>query len=219
MLLFNSNQQSEADHKLIISYLVEEKIKDNYKQLMPFENNTSRKNIISIRFIVKIAAIFIFAVLATTFIFQLSKPNSKEMAAKFLSETKILGNQQFMRKNLDQNEELLIKANLEFVKANYEKVIEYYLLISQSYNLIDDDYFYLGISFLKAKNSNPQKALECFDSIKNFALYENEILWFKSLAYLELNQNDEAIAELNQLINNNNYKKNEAIKLLNALRK
>jgi len=78
----------------------------------------------------------------------------------------------------------------------------------------DIHHFYLGLSYLYQTPAHYQKAIESFENIKNDHYLESAN-WYKSLAYLQLNNKAEA-KNLLERLGNSSYKK-EAGKLLKSL--
>ncbi|MDO6810869.1 tetratricopeptide repeat protein [Zobellia galactanivorans] len=76
--------------------------------------------------------------------------------------------------------------------------------------------FYLAQSYLK--NGQAEKAIALFDeTINEKGEFRPQALWYAALAYLKINEKENAIRMLNDLVADGRYKKEEASKLLKDL--
>lgn len=113
------------------------------------------------------------------------------------------------------NERFAPIANLLKEKNTTDVFVQLYLLERQTPE--NDTLAYLkGLCFLEMREGAP--ALEYFNKIKNKSSWSENIIWYKSLAYLINSKKDKAIQEVGLITKNKNhifYK--EAKKLLEAL--
>ena len=129
-----------------------------------------------------------------------------------------MADQAVARKGNFEEEELRMQANEAYTTRNFEAAIEYWelLVANQAENTFD--LFYLGISYLRQKNSKPEKTIELLEQIQQQTTeLRQEINWVLSLAYLQTEQEDKARTLLQSIVTNKEFMANSAEKLLTTL--
>jgi tetratricopeptide (TPR) repeat protein len=205
--------------KNAVEFLVKDDLKMKYSNLLKsnLEKDTKENKVIQLfPKIWKVAAIGIF-MCSAMFLFKSTSDNPEHLAMNFAIETTLLGNQDVMRKDHHLSDNIRLEANAKFVKGNYNEAIASYQKLTSLNKAKDIDHFYLAICFLKSDNPNPQKALVELDFVKSNTLLTNEIIWFKSLAYVMSGQLSKGEALLLQIVDQNIYKVDEAKKLLASI--
>jgi len=120
---------------------------------------------------------------------------------------------------IPKNEETSIQQNwAEAYKAkDFEKASEQLSEILETDKAKDQHYFYGALAALYQKNKEPEKAVDWLDKVEG-GLYSEDIDWYKGLAYIQLEKNEEAKQILEHIAKLGSEKrKQEAAKLLKLL--
>jgi len=118
----------------------------------------------------------------------------------------------------NSEDQLLIDGENAFLDKDYQLAKENFNVFAESNSEISPTVMlYLGISQLETNDYN--LALKTFDGIINRnTIDKSKGYWYKSLVYLKMNDKKSAIEQLKIILSNtDNYKYNEAAKLLKEL--
>ena len=221
MLNSNQNKKEEMENKALIQYVIDQSVKERYEKLFPkekFSEIPGNQPRFSPIWLVKMAAALTLIIVATFLIVKNINENSlNNMADRYLASTIILSDQNVMRKDVATHSEILIEATKYFTERQYDKAIESYQKISVDSNFTATDEFYLAVSYVKSNKKYEKLALNLFDHIENSSSFVLEINWFKAICYLKLGQNQKAKLQLQKVVEAGDYKKSEAMKLLEKL--
>lgn len=214
---------------------IEKQLKEKYAKILQGnrEAKNQKRKLISISTIVKIAAVVV-TVMGSMYLIQETffSPSPQAVAQNFLERTNIASNPDITRKgaltddtqplienNIEDNStsQILREANDAFVVKNYSLAIGKYKTLEKQDKLSTMDQFYYGISHLRANNF--EDAILRFQTIK---ISEDnpieEVDWLLALAYVLSHKEEKAVPILEDIISENNYKVNEAKKLINHIK-
>ena len=123
-----------------------------------------------------------------------------------------------IKKELTKEDQRTVAANA-YINDNYDKAIFHFEQITQSPTSGIEDYFYLGLSYLYANQTNKaipalQKALDLPHSDN---IHSKKIInWYLGLAYIKDNQIEKAKEELEKIVGPKEPKARALLKLLKA---
>lgn len=85
--------------------------------------------------------------------------------------------------------------------------------------LTAEQHFYLGLSYLYVQPCDAQAALSHFEKSERIGIptLKAQLKWFKSLAFLELDEKEKAKILLEEIVQANSWKKDKAAELLERL--
>jgi hypothetical protein len=217
----DSNLQEENFDKDAVRFLIENDLKSKYAKLLEKEHKIERKpkvRFLSFPNLLKYAAVFFLLMGSFVIGNHILRPDASQMAMAFAKETKILGNQDIMRKDVVLIDQIKLEANAAFVNEKYDEAILAFEKLKSLNMATDVDIFYLSVSYLKSVSPSPNKALEGFKQIESNQSLQHEILWFQALAYIMSGNDVIAKKQLSEIIINEKYKSSEARKLLDAMK-
>lgn len=134
-----------------------------------------------------------------------------------ISKLNIMSDQSNLRKGDYLVDELRGQANLKYINGQYNECIELLQQIHNSGETNAMDQFYLGLSYLRKKQAEPEKAVSFLLASRVNAGPQEEISWVLALAYLKSGLLPHAREELNEIIRNNSYQSGAARELLDLL--
>lgn len=120
---------------------------------------------------------------------------------------------------LSTQDSLRIEIRELYDYQQYELVIQRLtaILDTSQHNSLQWILFFLGTAYLK--NENPTMAIRSYEQIAENGIYKEEARWFTALAYLKLDQQENAIITLKQIVNSKgHYKGEKALELLKKLK-
>jgi len=179
-------------------------------------NKSSRQKALLLKPIFRIAALLTLGIGMTFFAYKyLHFANSTQE----LAQTYLLERYPEPPIKRGQSDMLLTQAQNAYKSQTYNEAIQGFQKIEQNGDANAEHYFYLGLSYLYKTNSQPQKAIMYFNkSIQsNPKQFEEEINWFKALAYLKDQNKEEAKVIFKKIISNDSWKKTEAQKLIEMI--
>jgi hypothetical protein len=218
----NKDTRYEEDNKLIVTYLSEKDLKAKYAKILESKHAIKRdKPVTKIRSIapwMKYAAVGVL-LLSTIFLTRqyLWEDSHQQMALDHIRETRILGDPSSMRKDNAFIEQMRIDANYAFINQNFDESARLFESIVSSEKVENDDYFYLGISYLRGTKPQAKAALDAFDKIASDSPLAKETKWFQALAYLLDGDSKSSKSLLNEIILEKSYKYREATEILSSL--
>lgn len=213
---------NSGDEKLLVSYMKEKELKERYQAILSDKYGINRKeNEVSLKSIAiwKYAAILVTLVASLIVFDNFNNESAASLALKYVAETNTLGNQDLMRKDLTAEEDVRISANLAFVNQKFKESISHYEKLISKNKGQSSDYFYLGVSYLKADNPDLPKSIQNLHLAEHDSHFSNEINWYLALAYTANLQDEKALEQLNILLSKSNYKQTEVLKLKKLLSK
>lgn len=101
-----------------------------------------------------------------------------------------------------------------YSQGNYQEAINNF---SVNKPKSDEIHFYLGISYIAGDAKDPSKALEEFNTISNQSQYFSDLKWYKSLSFILLDSIKQAKVSLNEVIESNPERAQEAQELLEKI--
>lgn len=216
---FSDEELETFSKELIIAKLDRDKRKE-WEQKLKTEyavEKTAPKN--KRRFLLFAIAASLLLGLALFAIPYTSSPNYLSLVDEEISNLSIMSDQSIIRKGKQDIEVLRKEASLAYVEKNYAKSIQLFGQINDSAKLTETDCFYLGLSHLKKEAANPEQTAFWLEKARalNPQRYREEIAWVLALAYLKNGEKEKAQQELKTIINDYQYKADEAKKILELL--
>ena len=147
-------------------------------------------------------------------------PAPQRLVQEYIQELPIMADQAVARKGNFEAENLRMQANEAYTKRNFETAIGYWETLVANQDENSYDLFYLGVSYLRQKNSAPEKTIDYLTQIQqqNIELRQ-EINWVLSLAYLQTEQEDKAKPILENIVNKQEFMAKAAEQLLTTMEK
>lgn len=215
-----NNITEEEMNRQIVSGLVEDELRYKYAQILKDEHNITRdKEPIAFRKVWMYAAASLAIIVFALFVMQnfLTQKSPQKSAMALLKETTILGDQSTMRKDLSKIDQSRLDAVIYFTNSNFDSAVVKYLTIIDSGKESESDLFYAAVSSMKCSTPNLKRALKLLNLIDQKSEFSEEVRWFKALALVIENQNDEAKHLLKLISEQGGYKSKEALELLNNI--
>ncbi len=168
-----------------------------------------------------IAAVIIGLVFTVFLVTQSPPPENQMLAKQYIEEFPIIVNQSLFRKGGEvEVSSIQVQANEAYVKSDFDAAAKYWTILLEADQATAFDYFYLGLSTLRKKKAEPQKAIDyLLKAQPNAPELQQEINWLLSLAYLSIGQEEKAIPLLEKIISNNEYMTTSAKELMAAINK
>jgi len=162
------------------------------------------------------ASVLLFAVISLL-VFQYSQSGSspQQLANTYLTEH--YSAPTILRNTTDELEENWKKAITAYKKDDFVQSATLIEKVIQQGKAKEEQYYYLGLSYLYQDKEMASKAIQNFDKVQD-SLYLEAAQWYKSLALIKLGKIKEAKGLLLQLKNTTDVKrKNKVKELLDAL--
>ena len=172
----------------------------------------------SLRWVIGVAASMLLLIVVFFLINTPSNSSSQQLADEYIQTLPIMADQLIFRKGDALKEEARIKANEAYINNNFEGAIGYWEELKLKDKANRYDQFYLGISYLRQKKSNPTQAIFLLEKAREQAPeLIQETNWVLALAYLKANQLDKAYTLFQLIVDENAYMASEAKKLLDIM--
>lgn len=160
----------------------------------------------------RVAAAIAFLVCLGLFALKIVSPGGSKIADSYYS---LYPNTSF---NITRGQAIESKEALAFTayeERDFENAIKYFISIDDE-DKNDYIWFYLANSYFETKEL--EEAIKNYEKSIGMESFVPESHWYMALAYLKQNEKEEALAQLNLLINNYKYKQKEAKELSKKIR-
>ncbi len=230
MKLFDKYRQNSANEEekaamteLFIQQKYDKELKDKMKKRLERDHGITRnrsqqgtalRRKMVVRWVSSIAA----AVLIGLAIWQVASPrlNYQNMADEMLTAY-IPSNE--MRKGAGDFSEERGEAIIAYNRQDFERSAQLRELIAKGGAATEEDFFYLGVSFLSQEQVQVAPAIEALQNALNIpqGQLRQEAQWYLSLAYLKADRIADARSLLERIVNENEWKASSAARLLEVL--
>jgi hypothetical protein len=156
--------------------------------------------------------------IAAFFLFRPSENTYQQLADSYLESLPPMADQLTFRTKDDNKD--VARANVEnaYLRGDYETAIPFWQEMVDDGTATAYDQFYLGQSYLRQQDSQPELAIPLLLSARaDIPEIQQEINWTLSLAYLKAGQLEEARQLLATIVQENAYMQKKARKLLAAI--
>jgi len=200
------SEDQKLTKKIVKDYFEEEDQKERWKEILKTEHDFSvekkttgsklKKSIVRIITGISIAASMLFAF----YLIQNQQSTEITPLEKLLSEHINKTNYRKMQRGSSADLEVRTQAETFYNDKDYESCIPLYEKIIQQEVATEDDYFFLGLSYLYLKK--PDLAIKQFDSILNQAGMERkeQATWYLALALIASKDYQRAKIYLNEIM-------------------
>jgi hypothetical protein len=225
---YSSGNMKDEDMEKITERLINQKFdkekKDAWKQLLKEQYGIEKEalpqtsnNIVFIRRLVAVAAA-LGLLISAFFLFRSPQPTYQQLADNYIEELPIMADQLVFRKGQFQEEATRISANEAYIKQNFEAAIGYWEELITNNTANNYDRFYLGVSYLRQKISQPNQAIDLLlQSKEQVPSLEQETNWILSLAYIRAGDVNNARTLLQSIVSEQAYMAEKAQELLDEL--
>ncbi|WP_108801772.1 M48 family metallopeptidase [Aquimarina sp. Aq107] len=188
-----------------------QEIKENIeKASFQYQNRTNR-NIFTLS---SIAAVVVVIITFSIFFFN-SSVTTEELYTEYIMKEKLPS---LVNRGANVEENNLVEAESDFKSKKYERAIIYLDKALEEDKKNSLLYLYKAISHTELKEYN--KAQEILNTLIDSDLVDGEKgYWFKSLVFLKSDRMDEAIKNLETIVQDSLYNQSKAKELLNKLNK
>ena len=164
-------------------------------------------------------ALMIFLALGIAFWWFLQAKQKNTPAKIYAAQFEPYRNPLKLRQVAPQQSNSWLKASEYYSQQNFEKAAHaFQQVLNQNSNTAYLAHFYLGVSLLAQKPAHAEKAILAFEAVFDSDNdYHQAALWYKALAYLQLEKPAEAKSILRKIVANNSYKKEEAKYILKQI--
>ncbi len=165
------------------------------------------------RYLAAAAAILIFMLMLPMYFYQGTPTTVPVLAEQYITENTFPISPNRMGNETEGA--LWLEAKKAYQETDYEQAVK---KISQIAPKNQEQLFYLGLSYLYQSPSNEAKVIEILQKARQLeGRFKHEINWYLSLAYLKNGQTLEAKKELENIVQLDRWKLEEAKKLLEEL--
>ena len=224
---FSEGEFEIISEELIYAKLDRDKKRDwtrKLKEEYGVEKSKNKKKFLKIKgvfFILTLAASFLL--LLSIYFLMPKNPEAiyKQALNESIANLDIMSDQIYLRKGGHEVDEIKKKANLFYSQAKYEESIQLWGGIITSGIANETDYFYMALCHLRKIPSAPDKSITFLLKSRNLdkqLKLDAEISWVLSLAYLKAGVTQKGTIELREIIRKNEYKTEEAKKLIELLK-
>lgn len=166
-----------------------------------------------LRYFLSIAATVLFLVVAGFLFHQNNTNKNTDLAAIYLA--KKFPHPDVRKGNNDQAINHRRLAIAAYNTNDYQEAIKSYENVLKEEEGTTKDHFFLALSYLYNKEND--KAIAAFLNRPQSKNFQEESIWFLSLAYLEAGKKEQAKIYLQQIVQNQWWKKKEAKRLLQEM--
>lgn len=147
-----------------------------------------------------------------------SVPAHQQLAQTYIETLPIIADPSVFRKDDSEVDAIRLAANEAYVKQEFEQAIRLWNELIDKQMEKPQDLYYLGLSNLRNKEPNTDRAIELFTEAQlQLPNLRQEINWVLSLTYVQSGQEDLAKPILRSIISSKEYKASSARELLQAL--
>lgn len=210
-----------------ISYTLDQEKREAWKQKLEKRHGVKRtlpplKKVRKLTLLYRGIAIAasIVILISAFFLFRPQERTHQQLANSYIESLPPMADQLTFRTNDDDRDVTETNIDNAYLNGDYDTAIGYWQELVNSGAATAYDQFYLGLSYLRKQNSQPERTIELLLSAKEgIPELQQEINWVLCLAYVKTGQLEQAREMLESIVQENAYMAKKAKKLFEAIDK